>query len=1117
MECLDCKADIRDGNQFCEECGAPAPILCPYCSAPVRSGAKFCGKCGNKLTTGASIAKAATASPLPSPAPTTATSSAERRQLTVMLCDLVGSTALASHLDPEDLREVIGSYHRCVADAVERFDGFVAKYMGDGVLAYFGYPQAHEDDAERAARAGLTLTEAIRKLEAESGLHVRIGIASGLVVVGDLLGSGEAQERGIVGETPNLAARLQAVAQPDTVVIAARTRQLLGDLFVYGDLGAIEVKGYSDPVHAYQVLRLSAVESRFEALHAAALTPLVGRDEEIELLLRRWQRAKDGEGQVVLLSGESGIGKSRIIAAAQDVLQREPYIRMQRFCSPYHANSALYPVIRALEHAAEFGPYDAPETKLDKLRRLLKPTLPPAEDVMLLTELLSIPAGDRSPLADLTPQRKKEKIFEALLRQLEGLAHQRPVLLVYEDVHWIDPTSCELLDLMIERARRLRVLILITFRPEFQQPWTNQPHITAMTLSPLGERDGAALVEHIVGNNLALPAELVEEIVERTDGVPLFLEELTKVVLEAGAAGGDGSASLSKIAKQAHAVPATLHASLMARLDRLGSAAKEAAQVGAVIGREFGYELLLRAAGRSDGELQAALDQLTNAGLVFRRGTPPHARFLFKHALVQDAAYSTLLRGKRQELHARVAKVLEERYPETLAVQPELLAHHFTEAGLAELAIEYRCRAGELAIARSTLVEAIAQLRLGLELVRSLPDGLERWQHELGLQVTLGRALNIAKGHASPEAGAAYARAGELGRKTGDMARLFSALWGQYSFHLNRAELHLAHKDAKELLRLAQSQHDVAAEITGHRIVGAASASLGRSVAACTHLEQALSLYDPQKHRSLINKYGYDAQMVCASYLSWTLYALGYPEKALERSREAMSAARELSHPYTTAHALYFRCQLCQFFRDRQGVRTHTAELVSICTEQKFPFWLALGTILQGWALANSDAGPMDAALDQMHRGLAAYSSTGASHWSPYLLGLLAEAHRNAGEIDAALNAINEALERAKKTGERWYEAELHRHHGEVLLQTASPDAPKEAEACFQQGLAVAREQMAKLYELCAAISLARLWRDQGKRDEARDLLAPTYRWFTEGFATPDLQEAKALLDEVCE
>jgi class 3 adenylate cyclase/predicted ATPase len=1117
MECLNCKADIPDGNQFCEHCGAAAPILCPNCGATVRSDASFCGKCGNKLVSGASAAKAVTASPLPSHTRAPGTSSAERRRLTVMLCDLVDSTALASHLDPEDLREVIGVYHRCVADAVGRFDGFVAKYMGDGALAYFGYPQAHEDDAERAARAGLTLIETIRRLKAESQLHVRVGIATGLVVVGDLIGSGEAQERGIVGETPNLASRLETIAKPDTVVIETHTRELLGDLFEYHDLGAIGVKGYSNPIHGYQILRLSAVESRFEALHAAALTPLVGREEEIELLLRRWQRAKNGDGQVVLLSGESGIGKSRIIAAMPDVLQREPHIRLQRFCSPYHINSALYPVIRALERAAEFAPDDAPETKVNKLEALLAPTSPPTEDIRLLTELLSIPTGDRFQPLNLTPQGKKEKTFEALLRQLEGLTRQRPVLLVYEDVHWIDPTSCELLDLMIERVRRLRVLTLITFRPEFQPPWTDQPHITAMTLSPLGERDGATLVKHIVGNNAALAAELAEEIVERTDGVPLFLEELTKVVLEASAGGGDPAASLSTVLRPAHAVPATLHASLMARLDRLAPAAKEVAQMGAVIGREFAYELLLAAAGQRDAELQVALDQLTNAGLVFRRGMPPHARFLFKHALVQDAAYSTLLRGKRQELHARVAKALEERYPETLAAQPELLAQHFTEAGHIEAAIEYRRRAGELALARSTLVEAIAQLRLGLELIARLPDGPGRWQHELGLQVTLGRALNIAKGHAAPEAGLTYARARELAQRTDNTAQLFAALWGQYSFHLNRTELSLALEVAEELLRLAQHRHDIAAEITGHRIVGASSVSLGRTLAGRAHLEQALSLYDPPQHRSLVTQYGYDAQVVCASYLSWTLFALGYPEQALARSREAMSAAQELSHPYTTAHALHFRCQLSQFFRDRDGVRTQTGELISLCTEQKFPYWLALGTILQGWALANTNAGPMEAALEQMRRGLAAYWATGASHWSPYLLSLQAEAHRNAGEVGAALDGISEALERVRRTGERWYEAELHRRQGEVLLQMPAPDARKAAEACFQRALAVARAQTAKLYELCAATSIARLWRNEGKRAEARDLLAPIYAWFNEGFDTPDLREAKALLGELCE
>jgi class 3 adenylate cyclase len=576
-----------------------------------------------------------------------ATSSAERRQLTVMFCDLVGSTAVASRLDPEDLREIIGVYHRCVAGTVARFDGFVAKYMGDGVLVYFGYPQAHEDDAEQAVRAGLALADAVGRLQASEPLRIRVGIGTGQVVVGDLITTGEGQERGVVGETPNLAARLQALAEPNAVVIGRQTRRILGDLFECRDLGAVEVKGFPEPVHAYQVVRESAIESRFEALHGAALTPLVGREEEVDLLLRQWHRAKGGEGRVVLLSGEPGIGKSRLTAGLRERIESEPHTRFRYFCSPHHQDSALHPFIAQLERAAGFEREDAPEGKLDKLA-VLAPASP--EDGVLLAELLSLPTEGRFPPLQLSPQRKKEKTFEALLRQLEALARQRPVLMLFEDVHWIDPSSRELLDLVVERVARLPVLLLVTFRPEFQPPWTGLAHVTVLVLNRLDRREGAVLVRRVVGTE-ALAGDVVAEIVRRTDGVPLFVEELTKAMLEGGSTG----TALSRAGAAAPNVPATLHASLMAPLDRLGSAAKEVAQVGAALGREFSYEFVAAVAQRNAAELDAAVDQLVVAGLAFCRGAPPQATFLFKHALVQDAAYGTLLRGKRQELHARVA------------------------------------------------------------------------------------------------------------------------------------------------------------------------------------------------------------------------------------------------------------------------------------------------------------------------------------------------------------------------------------------------------------------------------------------------------------------------------
>jgi class 3 adenylate cyclase len=565
---------------------------------------------------------------------------AERRQLTVMFCDLVGSTALSSRLDPEDLREVIAAYHHAVAEIVARFDGFVAKYMGDGVLVYFGYPRAHEDDAERAVRAGLGVIDAIGRLDVKSvKLLARVGIATGLVVVGDLIGEGSAQEQSVVGETPNLAARLQALAEPDAVVIAAGTRRLVGDLFEYRDLGAVEVKGIADPVPAWQVLRPSVVASRFEALRGSALTRLVGRDEEIDLLLRRWARAKAGDGQIVLISGEPGIGKSRITAALAERLQAEPHLRLRYFCSPHHQDSALFPFIDQLGRTAGFARDDTPATRLEKLEAVLALAAPPDEDVALLADLLSLPASERHPLPNLSPQRKKERTLEALIHQLEGLARQQPVVMVFEDAHWIDPTSCELLDLLVERVHRLPVLLIVTFRPEFQPPWTGQSQVTMLALNRLDRHDRTVLVEQIAGGK-ALPADVIDQIVDRTDGVPLFVEELTKSVLESGV--------------PLLGIPTTLHESLMARLDRLASV-RLVAQIGAAIGREFPYPLLYAVSRLPAEELQAGLARLVASALVSQRGTPPDAVYTFKHALVQDAAHGSLLRSTRQQLLAAPA------------------------------------------------------------------------------------------------------------------------------------------------------------------------------------------------------------------------------------------------------------------------------------------------------------------------------------------------------------------------------------------------------------------------------------------------------------------------------
>ena len=700
---------------------------------------------------GAVVPAVETAAAVDAPAP----ADAERRQLTVLFCDLVGSTALSSRLDPEDLREVIAAYHRAVANIVAEFDGFVAKYMGDGVLVYFGYPRAHEDDAERAVRAGLGAIDAVGRLDVKSiKLQARVGIATGLAIVGDLIGEGSAQEQAVVGETPNLAARLQALAGPNMLVISEATRRQIGGLFDLEDLGPLRLAGFAEPQGAWRVLGESGEVSRFEALRSGE-TPLVGREEEVELLIRRWHQAKSGEGRVVLISGEPGIGKSRLTAALSEHIGSEPHTRLRYFCSPHHQDSALYPFIAQLEHAAGFVRGDAVGTKLGKLQTMLAPGTPRADDVALLAELLSLPSNAAD--LNLSPQRKREKMFEALLNQLEAEVGRQPVLMVFEDVHWIDPTSRELLDLTVDRVRQLPMLLAISFRPEFQPPWNGRSHVTSLVLNRLGERDGTALAQQLA--NAALSPEIVAQIVQRTDGVPLFVEELTKAVLESVGQGDRVATVLATASPAALSVPATLHASLIARLDRLGPVPKEVAQIGAVLGREFAYELIELVAQRDERELQAALGQLSAAELLFCRGAAPHSSYLFKHALVQDAAYSTLLRGRRQELHAQAAAALDVHFSDLVEREPELLAHHLTAAGDTGRAIDQWLKAGRHAAARFAHMEAIRHFERGLEAVAVLPEGLIRDGCEIELQLARGPSLFTAKGFGATDAAEAYSRA----------------------------------------------------------------------------------------------------------------------------------------------------------------------------------------------------------------------------------------------------------------------------------------------------------------------------------------------------------------------
>jgi class 3 adenylate cyclase len=638
----------------------------------------------------------------PEVTPTAPRTDAERRQLTIMFCDLVGSTALSTRFDPEDMQEIVGAYHRCCADLIVKAGGFVARYIGDGVLAYFGYPHAQEHDAERAIRAGLELVVEVPKLKTAAGvpLQVRVGIASGLVVVGDLVGGGSVQEHEVVGETPNLAARLQALAEPGTVVISSSTHRLTGGLFHYRDLGTVTLKGFAETVPAWQALGASAAESR------ASTTPLVGRGEEIDLLLRRWEQAKGGEGSVVLLSGEPGIGKSRIAETILERLSGEPHTRLRLFCSPHHQDTALYPSIMQLERAAGFRRDDSDQQRLTKLETVLALAANDlGEAVPLLADLLSVPTGDRYPALDLTSQKRKEKALRALVAQVEGLAARQPVLLVVEDAHWADPTSLELFELIVERASSMPLLAIITFRPEFVPPWVGRPQVTLISLNRLPRRLRAEMIAHVTGGKV-LPQEIADQIIDRTDGVPLFIEELTKAVVESGLLVEAGDRYVVTGPVTPLAIPTSLQESLLSRLDRLAPTS-DVAQIAAALGRQFSHELISAVAAMPRQQLDDALAQLVNAGLIFRRGMPPDAEYTFKHALVQEAAYGTLLRSRRQQIHARIAATLEHQFPEIVMAQPALLARHCAEAGLAEKAVRL------LAQGRSAVARALGDDRSG--------------------------------------------------------------------------------------------------------------------------------------------------------------------------------------------------------------------------------------------------------------------------------------------------------------------------------------------------------------------------------------------------------------------
>jgi class 3 adenylate cyclase/tetratricopeptide (TPR) repeat protein len=1027
-----------------------------------------------------------------------------------MICDLVGSTALSARLDPEDMRAVIDAYHAACARITRSYDGFLAEFRGDGILAYFGYPVAHEDDAERTVRAGLDIIATVARLETRAAepLAVRIGIATGVVVIGDLSREGALREHAVVGDTPNLAARLQALAAPGTVVVAASTRRLLGDLFHLRDLGRHEVKGIAEPVAAWAVEGVSDSESRFEAVRAAALTDLIGREDEIDFLMERQRLAWNGEGQVVLISGEPGIGKSRLAAALAEHIASEPHTRLRYQCSPYHTNSALHPFITQLERAAGFKADDTSEQRLDKLEALLAMGASRIEGVApLFASLLSIPFGERYPPLALGPTQQRRRTLAALLDQFEGLARWQPILLVFEDAQWADATSLELLDLTVERVRQLPVLALFTSRPEFEPPWVGLANVGTLTLGRLERNDVESMVARVTGGR-ALPAEVMKQIVAKTDGNPLFVEELTKTVLEAGILIEDAEGYRLEAPLPPLAIPATLQDSLMSRLDRLAPV-REIGQIGAAIGRDFSYSLLRVVAGRDETALTHALVQLEQAELVFRRGEPPEAVYSFKHALVRDAAYESLLKSRRQQLHGQIARALEERFADIVASQPEIAAHHFTEAGIVERAVDYWLKAGQHAARRSANAEALNHLARGLKLLPNIADRTLRNKSELLLQTLLGHSLRATKGWSVESVKRAYTRALQLCKESGFDEHTLPAVFGLWTWNFLRAALGEAQALAENLVNTAENADDPIFKVLAYEALGFTAFARGNFPAAHAALERSISMCEDGKAAAYLDLSAQDPRVHVRLYDGMALWLLGYPDQALRICAEARRYADDSRHPFSEAMARTISLRVHQLRGEAAVVAREVTAAIELCKEHGFVHYLAMAMILGGWASAQQ--GEFDKGIAEIREGLEKERATDALLLESYTLGLLGDACIKSQRYGQALDFLNQAQSRLdEESSERFYAAEIYRLLGETCAR--SHRDLDQAEHYMRKGLEVAREQKAKSLELKICMSMYDLYELRHDAGKYRSQLGEIYGFFSEGLDTMDLVRARARL-----
>ncbi|MGA7250847.1 MAG: adenylate/guanylate cyclase domain-containing protein [Pseudolabrys sp.] len=1026
---------------------------------------------------------------------------AEFRQITVMFCDLVGSTQLSEKLDPEDLQKIIDSYRRECSTAIRRYGGEVARYLGDGVLAFFGWPYAHEDDAPRAVHAALEIVSVVTKISESVTLACRVGVCSGPVVVGEIRNSTASWSMDAVGETPNIAARLQTLAEPDTVLISESTRRLVSATFDLQSLGPQALKGITEPVRAYRVLAAKSAGSRFEAAHAGTLTPLVGRSSELRLLLDRWEKVKEGDGQVILLSGIPGVGKSRLLHELKSHVEEEPHILLHHQCSPYHNQSAFHPVIEQIEQAAHLIAREADADKITKLQAYLPQlTNSSIEPLLLIANLLSISTENQQHLSELTPQQIKNRTISTLVEMLLAFSVQRPTLCIFEDAHWLDASTLELLELMISRIAHARVLLIVSSRPEFRPTWLAHANVSTHSLTRLSQAEVRTMIRDLLrGGNM--PQKLVDQIIEKADGVPLFIEELTSSTLSAPLRETLGHTEQPASLR----VPETLSDALMERLDR-AAPSRRVAQIAAVIGREFSDDLLSAAARIDEEDMQSALSLLEQADIIYRVGISPFVRFAFKHVLLRDAIYDSLLKSKRQQIHADIAAILVHDFPKLVENQPEVLALHYQEASNHQMAIRYWFESGQRALAHSANVEAIANFRKALQLLNALPETPERIKQEIDIQLALGIPLIAVRGYTAAETREAFSRARTLCLRLGDIPEYFQALFGLWGNHWMCGKNDEALRMADEFLSRSRALSDPVLLMVANRVMGSTLLTLGDFQSSASHFEETIRLSTGREERPLYNLYMVGPRAASLLLLSWDLWILGYPDQALSRVSEALASGKDLGHPYTVAFAHYMTSVVHLLRGDAAHALESAERSFEMSQEQRFSLYAILSRISRGRAIG--ELGRLGEARVELTQGIDEARRNGVGFMLPMMDSWLADVHTKTGENEYALSFVERALTNIGDVTGRSWEAELHRQRAQILL-ALDPSKLREAESHLQKSIEVARGQSAKSLELRAATNLAELWRAQGRPDEARALLEPICHWFNEGAETADLKQAR--------